>query len=483
MSGHRITLMGSQDAKLRTWISGHADGHERGAVIFLRKFDRLVRDHEVSIRLVVVDAIEMPDDWVIDSTPTSMRINMRKFTDVYFRCEKEGLELGFVHGHPAGHMQFSNRDDQNELNILRGLVGSNGPQSMLVAMVLCDGKWIARARCGDNPQTVEDVRHIACVGERLQLHGVSGNLPETEILKRQEAAFGKPFNQKLQSLRVVVVGAGGTGSSAATLLARAGIGELIIIDGDILEETNLNRVRGHRAADIGQNKAKVLAEFIQSLGLKISVSWIGEYLDKSPEAIDALSSADVVFGCTDDIAGRDILNQALYYYGLAYIDTGLTGRIDTDASGEPYLRDHRGRVSCILPESGSCLRCQRVVTDMKLKYEQAIEERPELASLEAEMLEREYYLVGGGEQAPGVGPFTSATADAAVATLMDLIKPFRSLSSDLHRDNVWHDFVHETVYSNEPLDDAECIYCRQHSLLLKNEGRHRLEMPALGTLK
>lgn len=483
MTGDRITFLASQEARLRAWLSGHPERHERGAVLLLRRFDRLVQDQTSSARFVIVDVIEMTDDWVLASSPVSLRINMRRFTDVYFRCEKEGLALGFVHGHPPGHPQFSPKDEINERNILHGLVGSNGLSSILVAMVLSDGKWIARVRRGENPTVAESVRHIASLGEYMELHGLSGEVPQTEILKRQEAAFGKPFNKKLQSLRVVVVGAGGTGSSAATLLARAGIGELIIVDGDNLEESNLNRVRGHRKIDLGQNKAKVLATFIKSLGLKVSVSWIGEYLDDSPRAIDVLSSADVVFGCTDDVAGRDILNQALYYYGFAYIDTGLTGRIDTDTDGEPYLRDHRGRVSCVLPESGACLRCQRVVTEMKLKYERAMQERPELASLDAETLEREYYLLGGGEQAPGVGPFTSGTADAAVATLMDLIKPYRQLPSDLRRDNIWHDFVHEAVHSNEPADDPDCIYCRQHLLLLKDEGRYRLEMPALGSMK
>ena len=482
MSPPRITLLGSFDARLRAWLIGHPLGHERGAILLFRKFDRAVEGQEASQRFVAVDIIEMTDDWVIDSSPSMLRINLRKLPDIYFRCEKERLSLGFVHGHPSGHLQFSSKDDQNEQNIMRGYARCNGPESTLVAMVLCDGNWIARVRSASAPDTYETVRHIACLGERLQIYGASGSSIETEILKRQEAAFGRPFNQKLQSLRVVVVGAGGTGSSAATLLARAGVGELVIVDGDALEETNLNRVRGHRAVDVGENKAKVLAEFIRSLGLKISVSWIDKCLDESPAAIDALSSADVIFGCTDDVAGRDILNQALYYYGLPYIDTGLTGRIDTDANDEPYLRDHRGRVSCILPEHGACLRCQRVVTDMKLKYEQAIKERPELELLDAETLEREYYLVGGGEQAPGVGPFTSATADAAVATLMDLIKPFHSLPSDLRRDNIWQDFVHLTIYSNEPLDDAACIYCRQHQVLLKSEGRYRLEMPVLGAL-
>jgi molybdopterin/thiamine biosynthesis adenylyltransferase len=449
----------------------------------MRKVDRAVHDQKRSIRFIVVDIIEMTDDWVIQSTPSSLCINLRKLPEVYLRCENDHLELAFVHIHPNGYPDFSDKDDRNEQNILRGFAGSNGLDVFLIAMVLADGQWFARTRSGQSPLHPETVRHIAVVGEGLTLYGVGPVNGTNEMLKRQEAAFGKPFNKKLQSLRVVVVGAGGTGSSAATLLARAGIGELIIIDGDSLEGTNLNRVRGYRFIDIGQNKAKVLAGFIHSLGLKVSVSWIGEYLNKSSKAIDAVSSADVVFGCTDDVAGRDILNQALYYYGLVYIDTGLTGKIDVGPDGEPYLRDHRGRVSCILPEHGACLRCQRIVTDEKLKYELALEDRPELADLDPEILKREYYLVGGGEQAPGVGPFTSATADAAIATLMDLVKSFRRLPSDLRRDNIWHDFVHMTIHSNTPLDDEDCIYCRRRMLLLKSEGNYRLEMPALGKLK
>jgi len=48
-----------------------------------------------------------------------------------------------------------------------------------------------------------------------------------------------------------------------------------------------------------------LKKFIDSLGLDITVSAIGNKLDESGEAVDALSSVDVVFGCTDDQAGRD----------------------------------------------------------------------------------------------------------------------------------------------------------------------------------
>jgi molybdopterin/thiamine biosynthesis adenylyltransferase len=316
----------------------------------------------------------------------------------------------------------------------------------------------------------------------MKLHGIDVPNESTEILKRQEAAFGKPFNAMLRSLRVAVVGVGGTGSSVATLIARAGVGELVLIDGDTLDKTNMNRVRGYSVKDAGKNKAIILAEYIDGLGLDIHVSAIDKYLDQSGEAVDAVSSADVVFGCTDDVAGRDLMNQCIYYYSQVYIDVGLTGFVDTDKDGYPYLRDHRGRMSCILPEFGACLRCQRVITEQKLQYEQAIKDKPELAKLDPITLKRDYYLIGGGEQAPGVGPFTSATADNAIATFMNLLRPYRDLSTELRQDNIWIDFIHMNIYSNEPIDDQECIYCRNQSLLMKGEGRYRLAIPRLGKI-
>ncbi|MEE9914018.1 MAG: ThiF family adenylyltransferase [Deltaproteobacteria bacterium] len=483
MTGHRITLLGSQNRMLQEWLCRHPEGHERGAIVLFRRLARSVNDQPQSDRFLAVKVIIMSGDWVLESSATHLKINMRKLSEIYHQCEANNLEFGFVHNHPNGYPDFSPTDDVNEHNILHGLSGCNGPNAFFVAMILRKGNWSARIRQGKEPGKVIPVKHISIVSDRMELHGIVIPDYSTEILERQGAAFGKPFNAMLQSLRVAIVGVGGTGSPVATLLARAGVGELILIDGDDLDKSNLNRVRGYRYADVGKKKAHALAVYLRHLGLNVSVSSINSILGESGEAVDALSSADVIMGCTDDQAGRDIMNQAMYYHAQVYIDVGLTGRIGVDSNGHPYLRDHRGRVSCVLPESGACLRCQRVVTDQMLQYEQRTKENPELVDLDPVTLKREYYLTGGGEQAPGIGPFTSATADNAVATLMNLIKPYRDISPELRPDNIWIDFVHMNIHSNAPTDDPECIYCRKHLLLLKSEGKYRLEMPKLGEIK
>lgn len=482
MTQPRITFPASIEGKVSSWLRDHPEGHERGAIVLFRKFDREVSGLERSPRFVAVEAIAMDGDWVLDSSATHLRINMRKLPELYFRCEQEGLELGFAHSHPTGAVDFSTKDDSNEQNILRGYAGCNGPGVSLVALILCGEQWRGRVRCGSTPTEAQAARHVAVLGDKIEMHLDGAESTDSDTLRRQEAAFGKPFNRKLRSLRAVVVGAGGTGSALATLLARSGIGELVIVDGDKLEDTNLNRVRGYRKAEVGKNKANTLAAYIRSLGLDGAVASIPEFADRSATAIDALATADIVFGCTDDVGGRDILTQAMYYYCLAYIDVGLTGAVGTDQDGLPYLRDHRGRVSMILPEYGACLRCQGVVTEAKLAYERAVRERPELANLDPETLRREFYLTGGQESAPGVGPFTSAVADLGLAAFMDLLRPYRRLSADFRQDNLWFDFVHLNAYSNMPNIDPDCFCCGDNSLLNAPEGGYRLGMPALGKL-
>lgn len=478
----RVTILGSQERELKAWLTSHPDGHERGAVILFRKLNRPVKNLKSSTRYLAVEIIRMEEDWILDSSPTHFTINMRKFPAIYFKCEEEGLELGLVHNHPNGYVDFSERDEINERNIITGLSGCNGKNSCLISLVLAEDNWIGRVRFGKSPITPIPVRHVIVYNDGIDLYGVHSKVGCREALNRQEVAFGKPFNEKLSSLRVAVVGVGGTGSPLATLLARTGVGELILIDGDILDVSNMNRVRGYSAVDIGNKKSKSLAKYIRKLGLGTEVTCIDGYLNESSEAVDALSSADVIFGCTDDVAGRDIMNQAAYYYAQAYIDCGISGSVGQDLNGYPFLQTQKGRVSCLLPEAGSCLRCQKVIDDQRLQNEQKFKDNPELRDLDPETLEREHYISGGGVQSPGIGAFTSAAANNAIATFMNLISRFRSLPSDLRQDNIWIDFIHMSIHSNEPVNDPNCIYCGTREVLLKSENGYRLEMPQLGKI-
>ncbi|MBU1580482.1 MAG: ThiF family adenylyltransferase, partial [Bacteroidetes bacterium] len=158
MNEHRITLLGSHERTLKEWLTTHPEGHERGAIVLFRRIARKVDGLPKSDRFLSVEIIRMDGDWIIDSSINQFTINMKKFPDLYFRCENENLELGFVHNHPDGHLNFSEKDDINEKNILHGLSGCSSPISFLIALILSDNIWIGRMRQGINPEIILGIR-------------------------------------------------------------------------------------------------------------------------------------------------------------------------------------------------------------------------------------------------------------------------------------------------------------------------------------
>lgn len=471
----RIAMLGSQEARLTTFLESHPLGHERGAILLFRRFSLSTSEMEDSDRYIAVDVIPFDDRWVTSSSASHVAFELRHFRELFRRCDEESLVFGFAHNHPGGPAEFSVTDDANEETLVTAIKNRNGPQAHFVALLWCNGVWKARVRSGASPKLSVPARHLVVVDRPVKIH--RGELAANcdELFDRQAAAFGHPFVAQLQSLRIAVVGAGGTGSSVVTLLARAGVGEIVVIDGDNLERSNLNRVRGAGASDVGDNKARILKRFVDSLKLSVRVAAIESHVDLSPLAVDALASCDLIFGCTDDQIGREILNAALYVYAQTYIDVGLGGQVSEDSTGRPYLRYHFGRVSTILPESGECLFCQGVLKDVWIRRQYAMRQDPDLSEENA----RERYLEGGGEQAPGVGPFTSAIADCGVATLFDLVKPFRKFPPEIRWDFFNIDFVRMELRSRQEKNDADCMYCRRHAYLLEVE-QYRLNRPALG---
>jgi len=123
-----------------------------------------------------------------------------------------------------------------------------------------------------------------------------------EWLKRTELLLGEEKLALLKSKNVLVVGLGGVGSYAAEMIARSGVGQMTIVDGDTVNATNINRQLVALQSSIGKNKARVMEERLLDINpnLKISVfdgfikdEIITNILDKGfdyvLDAIDSLS--------------------------------------------------------------------------------------------------------------------------------------------------------------------------------------------------
>lgn len=476
MDRPRITLLGIQETQLKQYFQSDPHSHERAAVVLFRRLCSAMDGIPNADRYLAVDVITFDDSWVSSSSSSHIAFLLAPLRDIFRRCEEENLVFGFVHNHPTDFPTFSEVDDKNELTLLSALTNRNGKNISFVSLLWANKSWQGRVRNGAYPEVAFPVRHIAVVSDCLHLHGYDKESGGDDALQaRQAAAFGRPFVNILRSLRIGVVGGGGTGSAIATLLARAGVGEIIVIDKDHLEKSNLNRVRGSTKNDVGKNKAKILEEYIKSLEISVAITSIPVLIDESPDAIDALSTCDIVLGCTDDQIGRDILNSSLYYFSQCLIDLGLGGSIQIDEHGVPILRRHHARISTILPEFGECLFCQGVITQEKIQFEYAQRNNPDITESEA----KEHYLDGSREEAPGVAPFTGAAADFAVAGLFDLVRPFRRLPANVRKDFYKIDFVNMEITSQAEQNNSSCPYCQGENFLLKND-KYRLGRPALG---
>ena len=97
-------------------------------------------------------------------------------------------------------------------------------------------------------------------------------------LERTELLFSKEQMDRLKNAHVLIVGLGGIGSFAGEFIARAGIGQMTIIDGDVFDPTNKNRQLTALDSTIGINKAVVLAQRIKDINPEALLKRIGHFI-------------------------------------------------------------------------------------------------------------------------------------------------------------------------------------------------------------
>ena len=138
-------------------------------------------------------------------------------------------------------------------------------------------------------------------------------LTDTQLLRYNRQILLQGFDiegqERLQQARVLIVGLGGLGCPAALYLAAAGVGHLVLADGDTVELSNLQRQIAHATSAIGSNKARSAAAALSALNPEVQVEVIDEALAES--AMPALlSRVDLVLDATDNYPVRFALNRA-----------------------------------------------------------------------------------------------------------------------------------------------------------------------------
>jgi len=120
--------------------------------------------------------------------------------------------------------------------------------------------------------------------------------------------FGKEGQEKLKSAIVLIIGMGGLGCPTAQYLAAAGIGELHLMDGDLVELSNLQRQPLFSESDIGVNKAIAAKQRLSELNSSISINAF-EKAFTYHNATQTLNGVDLVIDCTDNFSTRYLISD------------------------------------------------------------------------------------------------------------------------------------------------------------------------------
>ncbi|MEN8906301.1 MAG: HesA/MoeB/ThiF family protein [Clostridiales bacterium] len=165
--------------------------------------------------------------------------------------------------------------------------------------------------------------------------------------------FGIKNQKKLNKAKILVVGAGGLGSSVLFYLAAAGVGTLGIVDYDIVTITNLNRQIIHNTKDIGIDKVISSEDKIKLLNPEVNVI---KFIEKL--TINNINSIvkrfDIVVDCSDNFITRYLVSDCCYFLKKPVIEGSVS--------------DYDGIVMTIIPDETPCYRCLYKEPEEELLY-------------------------------------------------------------------------------------------------------------------
>lgn len=286
-------------------------------------------------RLLVKDIFLVSYSECVHRSAGLVKWNLRCIHPLLSKASKEAFSILYIHSHPTGYSTFSSTDNDNDEHLYDAFYGyaEDGPHAS--AIMLPDGRIFGRVWVWGKEKKFVPFRCVKYVGDDVRFwfdddKKIFGN---SGFSLRTIQTFGQGTFDLLQKLKIAVIGASGTGAPLIEQLYRIGVGSLVIIDPDRVEEKNLNRIVNATMHDAEKKRYKttVLKQAIKKAGLGTEVIDIHKNLYDDPNIIRAIADCDFIFGCVDSIDGRHLLNQLASFYLIPYIDMGV--RLESNGKG------------------------------------------------------------------------------------------------------------------------------------------------------
>lgn len=330
-------------------------------------------------------------------------------------AESSGSTVVMVHSHPfeTGVPVYSATDDHGEAltseTISKCLEGNPPVASLLFGRSHAAARgWngVTR-RAFESDVTVlngNSVKRFVTAPERV------GSRRAPDVLSRQVDAVGVATQRAIGSLRIGVVGLGGTGSSAAEQLVRMGVRSLVLVDPDVFESSNWSRLYGSTAEDLAKSRPKVdlVADYLRRISPQLAIDRIAESVMRH-DVLERLAACDVVFSCLDRHAPRALVNELAYQCFVPVFDVGI-GLGKTEAG-----KTVSGAVRATVVAPGlPCLLCRDIV-----RPEMITAEHLSPAEYAARRAEGYVPLVPGSS--PSVIAYTTMAASMGISLFLEFM--------------------------------------------------------------
>jgi molybdopterin-synthase adenylyltransferase len=311
--------------------------------------------------------LPVPDDAVTDrggryGLAWSGAFNAR----VVGRADAIGAAAVLIHFHGGSAPRFSTDDDEKAAELfppVSRLLDGRPSGSVVLGSGAAYGEfWRDGRRSGE-------LRRLRIVGAPLEDWPPDrGQTPRIvrRRLDRQTIAIGPESDARLAAASVAVIGVSGGGSHVCQQLAHQGVGRIVPVDDQLVEDVQLGRMVGAQETDIDVSyKTAVMHRLITSVDSSLRVDEVRSRFP-SPEAIAALKTVDVVVSCVDTFGAREQINAFCRRYHLPLVDIGMGIRTERER-----LESAHGQLVVVTPDS-PCLRCTPLLADEVLEREREL---------------------------------------------------------------------------------------------------------------
>ncbi len=400
------------------------------------------------VRFLGRHLVQMPAEAFSHQSAGGLELDQSVQRHVLQLAAQEGLSQLDFHTHPGegSSVGFSGIDDRNERNLTTYLA-ERLPKTLYASVVLNNAASAARVWEIQNGQPVSVKIQPPDFKSSLLSFRQNGNGFDAGRFDRQVRAFGHEFQQRLHHMKVGVVGLGGLGSVIVEQLARLGVKNWVLVDPDVVEATNLNRLLGATAKDVDEERSKVevAARNVKRIdaGSRIKTLRCTTF---TPQALRALKECDLLIAATDNDASRLTLNALACQYLIPLVHAG----VNLDPGNRGKFEDISGEVA--IPPLGSwCLLCSGIIDSQRAGWDLASPE-------ERHMLAERGYLTG--TPAPAVYHLNALIASLAVTEIHNLVWQYKQRREYL----IYRELEGELMPVQVPKSE-NCLHCGPEGLL------------------